>query len=130
MASTFFRDAAKVVNNIDITLHYKVLRNHVDCVSPGDYLPGTEFCLHDPQGVISGELLLNEVVRQHCIFSTQGLSQFLEYMTNFYLACSSSYTQECSDEVIDDSTFSVTTAYTDCISTNIAGGLSSKISEF
>ena len=70
MASTFFRDAAKVVNNIDITLHYKVLRNHVDCVSPGDYLPGTEFCLHDPQGVISGELLLNEVVRQHCIFST------------------------------------------------------------
>lgn len=102
MALTFFRDVQYVVNNIDITLSYKVLNDHIDCVFPDDYLPGTYFCLHDPDGNIPGELLLNEVVRQSCVYATQGLSIWADYMVDFYSYCTSRFTETCSNDVTDN----------------------------
>ena len=76
VAQTFFAKAAQVgQNDIMINLRYKVLDDHPDWVNPTDFLSGSdrEICLHDPDGVIPGDKLLLEVVRQYWLYDIEGL---------------------------------------------------------
>ena len=68
-----------------------------NCVSKG------EFCAYDPDnsGTLTGRMVIQEAIRQKCVFKTHQ-THFLEYLQVYFQKCTSLMTQKCSFNIMSN----------------------------
>lgn len=66
-----------------------------NCVSKG------QFCAYDPDnsGRLTGRMVIQEAIRQKCVFKTHQ-SIFLDYLQAYFASCTSKMTKDCSYKIM------------------------------